>query len=133
MKGITIISSNYTLTLKESLILEMVKYCELNDIDFSDFVNRILQKGFTAEKFGLRPQISNSSDNDSKSKDVTPEDIKDNTEKVMEEHKEPTQTDETEASIVNNINIKTVDDDEDEELSETEHVVRKTRRKLKRI
>ena len=44
-----------TIDLKEQLISEFKKYCEVNNFDFSQKFEEVFQSGFTVEKYGATP------------------------------------------------------------------------------
>lgn len=43
--------------IKDKLYKDIVGYCELNNLDVTDYVNDLLKKQFVVEKYGERPAI----------------------------------------------------------------------------
>lgn len=43
--------------IKDKLYKDIVGYCETNNLDINVFINDLLRKGFTVEKYGERPEI----------------------------------------------------------------------------
>ena len=43
--------------IKDKLYKDIVGYCETNNLDVNVFINDLLKKGFTVEKYGERPEI----------------------------------------------------------------------------
>lgn len=49
--------------IKETLLKEIQEYCKINNIqDVEGLINKMLQQGFTIEKFGNKPQFSEKKD-----------------------------------------------------------------------
>lgn len=44
-----------TIDLKEQLLSEFKKYCEVNNFDFLEKFEEVFQSGFTVEKYGATP------------------------------------------------------------------------------
>ena len=50
-----------TIEISEKLFKDIEKYCELNGLNINEYVEGLLKKSFTIEKYGDRPVINKSS------------------------------------------------------------------------
>jgi len=46
------------INIKDKLYKDILSYCELNDLDAEDYVNKLLQKNFNIDKYGEKPLLS---------------------------------------------------------------------------
>lgn len=47
-----------TIEISEKLFKDIEKYCELNELKVNEYIEDLLKKSFTVEKYGDRPVIS---------------------------------------------------------------------------
>ena len=64
--------THYSLKISENLLSDLREYCKLNNLKLSDYIEELIQKGFTDDKFGDAPFLKKK---DNVSKFLSSEDL----------------------------------------------------------